>query len=789
VHRVTAFVVLLFASAAWAIDFDGVDDYVSIPTTNMGLSNSSACTVALWVKNDTDNDLDGFFMLNPSSGNNSYLLCIYFQTDANNSLLVTTNGGGSGKGAKPSSNFDDTTWNHVVVTKASGTTVQPIIYINGVSNSVASSSGLTGWATNVLHLGRGVNASYYSNCKMEDVRIYNRVLSSNEILSLYGATRATALKRARGALASGLVGWYEMHDAAIGADVSGTGTVHDSTGKDHGDGIDGADGSLIVTEPASNHDAPPAPPPPPGSNDPILAPSFANQSDNTWISVTPGTIGNRTGWENNVLQIAIGIYDPDGDTLSLNTIGLPTGATCTADTDEWTYTGSLSWLDAQTRELYDGSSYCHYLFEWTPSYTQSGNHVVTFTASDGTNTDAETITITITDLTAPTSVPVWSDFTYAGAFRLPKNDGYPAPNDTFAYSRGYFAFYPSGDSGAGSIYYPAHINSDGKFSEVDIPSPLGSGTDPSTYPYASVLRPFDLLAGPYEATMSTRYPGFQWETNGVACMQVPGLTGYRLFWIIRRYYNTGSVDYESHGVSDVDIATPNAVGVWNIGPGYDNNLSSLYLSPIDPTWADANISGYRLLTGASGVAGQGTSSFGPCAIAIKPWDGVGGWPADQADTPGKDLVYYPSSNKFDNWSQADRAHGAAWVQFTSKNCFLAVVMRGLGPEMYANSWEYPYWPGGDPLNGDHGFHGMPYMQRVYLYDPADLASVAAGSKNPYDVVPYESADITARMTRRAFLAPKACFDPGGRLFMTDQQGDSTQSQYSNYPVIFVWTTP
>jgi hypothetical protein len=39
--------------------------------------------------------------------------------------------------------------------------------------------------------------------------------------------------------------------------------------------------------------------------------------------------------------------------------------------------------------------------------------------------------------------------------------------------------------------------------------------------------------------------------------------------------------------------------------------------------------------------------------------------------------------------------------------------------------------------GEHGWHSDPYEPQVVFYDPAEIAEVAAGGRQPWQVVPYE----------------------------------------------------
>lgn len=77
-------------------------------------------------------------------------------------------------------------------------------------------------------------------------------------------------------------------------------------------------------------------------------------------------IGAQWTRENRPLSFTIIATDPEGDTVTYSAQDLPAGASFTVDT-----------------------------FKWTPSYDQIGDHVITFSASDGALTDSETITVAV----------------------------------------------------------------------------------------------------------------------------------------------------------------------------------------------------------------------------------------------------------------------------------------------------------------------------------------------------------------------------------------------------------
>ena len=94
------------------------------------------------------------------------------------------------------------------------------------------------------------------------------------------------------------------------------------------------------------------------------------------INTTPilSAIGNKNTIENTLLTFTTSATDEDGDMVTITASGLPTGAT-----------------------------FNNSIFTWTPDFNSEGNYAVTITATDGTNTNSETITIIVTDInTTPT---------------------------------------------------------------------------------------------------------------------------------------------------------------------------------------------------------------------------------------------------------------------------------------------------------------------------------------------------------------------------------------------------
>lgn len=103
-------------------------------------------------------------------------------------------------------------------------------------------------------------------------------------------------------------------------------------------------------------------------------------------------IGNKSIDEGRLLQFTISATDPDGNALTYSAVGLPPGAT----------------FNSVSR-----------VFSWAPNYEQGGilsqGYPVTFTVSDGSLTDAETITITVNNVNrAPVLAAIGNKPGYSG---------------------------------------------------------------------------------------------------------------------------------------------------------------------------------------------------------------------------------------------------------------------------------------------------------------------------------------------------------------------------------------
>jgi hypothetical protein len=92
---------------------------------------------------------------------------------------------GSGATIDSPTGFTSNTWMHIVVT-ATGSPVQLAMWTNGVVAKTGSKTRTDCVGTEVFKLGGQTDGSLnYWRGMLDDIRIYNRVLSSNEIQTLY----------------------------------------------------------------------------------------------------------------------------------------------------------------------------------------------------------------------------------------------------------------------------------------------------------------------------------------------------------------------------------------------------------------------------------------------------------------------------------------------------------------------------------------------------------------------------------------------------------------------------
>jgi len=195
-------------------NFDGTNDYISIPDGS-SVEPSGDMTLSAWVKFDTL----------PGAGVDDKIVFKYEAVSPFVGYELTYNGDGYFYLARENAAQDyefayytitaaTNTWYHIVGTKRAD---KVHLFVNSVYNESesGSSSGLLYNTSGVLAIGSTSTGNYLDGT-IDEVRLYNRSLSNNEIAQLYN-------------WAPGPVGYWKMDEGTWTNDCS-TSSVIDSSG-------------------------------------------------------------------------------------------------------------------------------------------------------------------------------------------------------------------------------------------------------------------------------------------------------------------------------------------------------------------------------------------------------------------------------------------------------------------------------------------------------------------------------------------------------------------------------
>ena len=159
-----------------ALSFDGVNDYVSIPSINP----TDAITVSAWVKSSSSTGYSGVWQI--VSKYSAYILGTS-STGSNNMCFITYDT--TWRYGSCYSVPDPENWHHFVGTYDSLANEKKL-YVDGVLRSTTNPSGLIRLDTGPIHIGhRECCSGYYFGGLIDEVRIYNRALADDEALQHY----------------------------------------------------------------------------------------------------------------------------------------------------------------------------------------------------------------------------------------------------------------------------------------------------------------------------------------------------------------------------------------------------------------------------------------------------------------------------------------------------------------------------------------------------------------------------------------------------------------------------
>ncbi len=426
------------------------------------------------------------------------------------------------------------------------------------------------------------------------------------------------------------------------------------------------------------------------------------------------------------------------------------------------------------------------------------------------------------------------DFAYLGAFRLPGAEDRPR---TFDYGGNAMTFNPDGDPRGdsdgfpGSLFIMGHdriaygeVPDGNQVAEVSIPAPVDS-RDIEALNTAGFLQDFQNVAADSFKQMD------EIPKVGMAYLNRPE-TGPLIHMAWGAHLQPQ--DQASHAWFFPDLAAPNVRGYWFIG---NQDLYSVngYLFEIPKEWADAHTGGRPLATGRMRDGGQG--GMGPELFAYQPWNADGSPSVDGSHLQEVALIQYEKSSNTEEFTRcmqgymhADEWEGGAWITTQSgKSAVLFAGTKATGKKTWygyinpagadqvcvdAHVTDYPtcrltdgsLCPSSDMAGccteetggciSMRGWWSNRFDAQLILYDPADLAKVAAGEMEPWQPQPYAAIDMDEHLylsppewdiqlvgtgDQRRYRIGDAAFDrANGLLYVLELYADGAR------PLVHVW---
>ncbi|MFZ5855577.1 MAG: hypothetical protein ACOYZ6_02000 [Chloroflexota bacterium] len=439
-------------------------------------------------------------------------------------------------------------------------------------------------------------------------------------------------------------------------------------------------------------------------------------------------------------------------------------------------------------------------------------------ATSPTESQSEPLPPLSTDVVSP------ADMEYLGAFRLPGGDEPPL---TFAYGGNAMTYNPDNNSlfitGHDRVAYGGVPDGD-QVAEVSIPAPVISKNleDLNT---GEFLQNFaNVTAGHFTELEEIPKVGLQYLNRPETGPKIHIAWGQHL----------QPQDVASHGWFNPTLSDPDFQGTWFIG---NQDLYSVngYMFEIPREWADAYTGGRVLATGRMRDGGQG--GMGPTLFAYRPWKADGNPPSAGTRLEEVTLLLYENAYNTDEivrslngYQHPDSWEGGAWITTASgKGAVLFAGTKSNG-EKYWYGYIHPDGPqlacvdnhvtdfptcrmadGSNCPQADfagccddeagtcvsnRGWWPTRFDAQFLLYDPADLARVAAGQLESWQPQPYAVIDIDEHLflnppewdlvevgwgDQRRYRIGDVSFDRvNGLLYVLELYADGAK------PVVHVW---
>src|SRR3989338_605703 len=173
-----------------ACSFDGIDDFINVSYSGSVDWTGNNITVAAWINTPTTTKSYGMIVTTGGGVNDGYELRFNAATGKPEFLVTGTT---SPDRASSDMVLDSSTWYHLVGTY-NGSVIS--LYINGALDKSVDASGKFIQTNRTVLIGRRYDSSSYNfNGTIDEVVIYNRSLSAEEVYNLYtyGLSEPTSL--------------------------------------------------------------------------------------------------------------------------------------------------------------------------------------------------------------------------------------------------------------------------------------------------------------------------------------------------------------------------------------------------------------------------------------------------------------------------------------------------------------------------------------------------------------------------------------------------------------------